>query len=150
VEPGLGTLDDFEAFRCEAERLGLEIALDLAWQCSPDHPYVSEHPEWFKHRHDGTVQYAENPPKKYEDIFPFDFACAEWEPLWRELRDVVEFWVGQGVGVFRVDNPHTKPFGFWQWLIADVKSRHPETIFLAEAFARPRVMYTLAKLGLSQ
>jgi len=150
VHPKLGTLEDFQAFRAEAERLGIEVALDLAFQCSPDHPYVSDRPDWFKRRRDGSVQYAENPPKKYEDIYPFDFASSEWESLWRELRDVVEFWVSQGVSVFRVDNPHTKPFGFWQWLIGDVRSRHPGVIFLAEAFARPRVMYRLAKLGFSQ
>jgi starch synthase (maltosyl-transferring) len=150
VHPDLGTLDDFRAFRAEAQRLGVEVALDIAFQCSPDHPYVREHPNWFKQRRDGSVQYAENPPKKYEDIFPFDFTSADWEALWRELRDVVEFWVSHGVTVFRVDNPHTKPFGFWQWLIGDVRSRHPEVIFLAEAFARPRVMYRLAKLGFSQ
>jgi starch synthase (maltosyl-transferring) len=150
VHPSLGTLDDFRSFREEAERLGIEIALDVAFQSSPDHPYVREHPEWFKKRRDGSIQYAENPPKKYEDIFPFDFTTAEWESLWRELCDVVEFWVRQGVRVFRVDNPHTKPFAFWQWLIGDVKSRHPEVIFLAEAFARPNVMYLLAKLGFSQ
>jgi starch synthase (maltosyl-transferring) len=150
VHPELGTLDDFKAFRAEAQRLGIEIALDIAFQCSPDHPYVTEHPSWFKQRHDGTVQYAENPPKKYEDIFPFDFTSPDWQPLWRELRDVVEFWVTQGVTVFRVDNPHTKPFPLWEWLIADIRSRHPQTLFLAEAFARPRVMYRLAKLGFSQ
>jgi starch synthase (maltosyl-transferring) len=150
VHPDLGTLDDFHAFRAEAQRLGVEVALDLAFQCSPDHPYVREHPSWFKQRRDGSVQYAENPPKKYEDIFPFDFTSADWEALWHELRDVVEFWISHGVSVFRVDNPHTKPFGFWQWLIGDVRSRHPEAIFLAEAFARPRVMYRLAKLGFSQ
>jgi starch synthase (maltosyl-transferring) len=150
VHPALGTLEDFRDFRAEAERLGIEVALDIAFQCSPDHPYVREHPDWFKHRRDGTVQYAENPPKKYEDIFPFDFTSDAWEALWGELRDVVEFWVKQGVHVFRVDNPHTKPFGFWQWLIGDVQSRHPEVIFLAEAFARPHVMYLLAKLGFSQ
>jgi len=150
VHPKLGTLEDFQAFRAEAGRLGIEVALDLAFQCSPDHPYVRDRPDWFKRRRDGSVQYAENPPKKYEDIYPFDFASSEWESLWRELRDVVEFWVSQGVSVFRVDNPHTKPFGFWQWLIGDVRSRHPGVIFLAEAFARPRVMYRLAKLGFSQ
>ncbi len=150
VHPALGTLEEFRDFRAEAERLGIEVALDIAFQCSPDHPYVREHPEWFKRRRDGSVQYAENPPKKYEDIFPFDFTGDAWESLWRELRDVVEFWVSHGVSVFRVDNPHTKPFGFWQWLIGDVRSRHPEVIFLAEAFARPFVMYELAKLGFSQ
>jgi starch synthase (maltosyl-transferring) len=150
VHPDLGTLEDFAAFRAEAERLGLEVALDIAFQCSPDHPYVAEHPVWFAHRPDGTVQYAENPPKKYEDIYPLDFGTTDWRALWQELRDVVEFWVGAGVHVFRVDNPHTKPFAFWQWLIADVQSRHPETLFLSEAFSRPRVMMRLAKLGFSQ
>jgi starch synthase (maltosyl-transferring) len=150
VHPALGTLEEFRDFRAEAERLGIEVALDIAFQSSPDHPYVREHPEWFKQRRDGSVQYAENPPKKYEDIFPFDFTSPAWESLWHELRDVVEFWVKQGVRVFRVDNPHTKPFGFWQWLIRDVQGRHPDVIFLAEAFARPRVMYRLAKLGFSQ
>jgi starch synthase (maltosyl-transferring) len=150
VHPDLGTIEDFRAFRAEAQRLGVEVALDLAFQCSPDHPYVWEHPNWFKRRRDGSVQYAENPPKKYEDIFPFDFTSTDWDALWHELRDVVEFWVSEGITVFRVDNPHTKPFDFWQWLIGDVRSRHPEAIFLAEAFARPRVMYRLAKLGFSQ
>ncbi len=150
VNPGLGTLADFRDFRAAADRLGLELALDIAFQCSPDHPYVREHPQWFKKRRDGSVQYAENPPKKYEDIVPFDFTTDDWRALWQELRDVVVHWVGEGVRVFRVDNPHTKPFPFWEWLIADVKSRHPETIFLAEAFSRPAVMYRLAKLGFSQ
>jgi starch synthase (maltosyl-transferring) len=150
VHSELGTLEDFAAFRREAERLGLEIALDLAFQCSPDHPYVAEHPLWFARRPDGSVQYAENPPKKYEDIYPLDFGTAEWRALWQELRDVVEHWIAAGVRVFRVDNPHTKPFAFWSWLIADVQSRHPDTLFLAEAFSRPRVMYRLAKLGFSQ
>jgi starch synthase (maltosyl-transferring) len=150
VNPALGTLDDFRRFRAAAERLGLEVALDVAFQCSPDHPYVRDHPQWFRHRSDGSVQYAENPPKKYEDIYPFDFTTGDWQALWQELRDVVLFWVGEGVKIFRVDNPHTKPFAFWEWLIADVQERHPDTVFLAEAFARPRVMYRLAKLGFSQ
>ncbi|HUQ53633.1 MAG TPA: alpha-1,4-glucan--maltose-1-phosphate maltosyltransferase [Gammaproteobacteria bacterium] len=150
VHAELGTLDDFKAFRSEAERLGLEVALDLAFQCSPDHPYVAEHPLWFARRPDGSVQYAENPPKKYEDIYPLDFGSAEWRGLWQELNDVVEFWIAAGVRVFRVDNPHTKPFDFWRWLIADVQSRHPDTLFLSEAFTRPRVMFRLAKLGFSQ
>jgi starch synthase (maltosyl-transferring) len=150
ISEELGTLEDFAAFRSEAERLGLEIALDLAFQCSPDHPYVREHPAWFVRRPDGSVQYAENPPKKYEDILPLDFGSSEWRELWQELRDVVEFWIGAGVRVFRVDNPHTKPLPFWRWLIADVQERHPDTVFLAEAFTRPRVMYALAKLGFSQ
>jgi starch synthase (maltosyl-transferring) len=150
IHSELGTLADFAEFRRAAERLDLEVALDLAFQCSPDHPYVADHPAWFAKRPDGSVQYAENPPKKYEDIYPLDFGTAEWRELWTELRDVVEFWVGQGVRVFRVDNPHTKPFDFWRWLIADVQSRHPDTLFLAEAFSRPRVMMRLAKLGFSQ
>jgi starch synthase (maltosyl-transferring) len=150
VHEELGTLEDFASFRREAERLGLEVALDIAFQCSPDHPYVREHPRWFAHRPDGSVQFAENPPKKYEDIFPLDFGTPEWRELWQELCDVVLFWADQGVKIFRVDNPHTKPFDFWRWLIADVQGRHPDTIFLSEAFSRPRVMYRLAKLGFSQ
>jgi starch synthase (maltosyl-transferring) len=150
VHKELGTLEDFASFRREAERLGLEIALDIAFQCSPEHPYVREHPLWFARRPDGSVQFAENPPKKYEDIYPIDFGTAEWRALWVELRDVVLFWVDHGVKIFRVDNPHTKPFDFWRWLIADVQRRHPDTIFLAEAFSRPRVMFRLAKLGFSQ
>jgi starch synthase (maltosyl-transferring) len=150
IHEELGTLEDFESFRREAERLKLEIALDVAFQCSPDHPYVREHPRWFARRPDGSVQFAENPPKKYEDIYPLDFGTAEWRALWEELRDVVLFWIDRGIKIFRVDNPHTKPFDFWRWLIADVQSRHPDTIFLSEAFSRPRVMYRLAKLGFSQ
>ena len=150
VEPGLGTIEDFDDFRAEAERAGLEIALDIAFQASPDHPYVSAHPEWFRHRPDGTIKYAENPPKKYQDIYPFDFDSRDWQALWTELRDVFEFWIGHGVRIFRVDNPHTKPFRFWQWLIADLQSRHPDTIFLAEAFTRPKVMRYLAKAGFTQ
>jgi starch synthase (maltosyl-transferring) len=150
VEPGLGTLDDFDRFRAEAERLGLEVALDIAFQASPDHPFVSAHPEWFRHRPDGTIKYAENPPKKYQDIYPFDFESEQWPALWTELRDVFEFWIGHGVRIFRVDNPHTKPFPFWQWAIADLQSRHPETIFLAEAFTRPKIMRRLAKAGFTQ
>jgi len=150
IHEELGTLEDFLRFRREAERLGIEVAIDIAFQCSPDHPYVTEHPQWFARRPDGSVQYAENPPKKYEDIYPLDFATAEWRDLWNELRDVVLFWVGQGVKVFRVDNPHTKPFELWRWLITNVQSRHPDTIFLSEAFSRPRVMHRLAKLGFSQ
>ena len=150
VHEELGTLEDFGRFCREAERLGLEIALDIAFQCSPEHPYVHDHPLWFARRPDGSVQFAENPPKKYEDIYPIDFGTAEWRALWTELRDVVLFWVDQGVKIFRVDNPHTKPFDFWRWLIGDVQGRHPDTIFLAEAFSRPRVMFRLAKLGFSQ
>ncbi|MGQ0736709.1 MAG: alpha-1,4-glucan--maltose-1-phosphate maltosyltransferase [Acidobacteriota bacterium] len=150
VEPGLGTVDDFVWFRKQAERLGLEIALDLAYQCSPDHPYAIDHREWFRQRPDGTLKYAENPPKKYQDIYPFDFETDDWPALWRELRDVVQFWVDHGVRVFRVDNPHTKPMAFWEWLIADIQSRDPGVIFLAEAFTRPKVMRHLARLGFTQ
>ncbi|MBS1820061.1 MAG: alpha-1,4-glucan--maltose-1-phosphate maltosyltransferase [Acidobacteria bacterium] len=150
VEPGLGTMDDFEFFRAEAERVGLEIALDLAWQCSPDHPWVQEHPEWFTHRPDGSIKYAENPPKKYQDIYPLDFACAEWPSLWLALLDVTRFWIRRGVRIFRVDNPHTKSFGFWEWLIAEVRREDADVIFLAEAFTRPKLMRYLAKAGFSQ
>jgi starch synthase (maltosyl-transferring) len=150
VEPGLGTLDDFRWFRDQAERQGLEIALDLAYQASPDHPYAKEHPEWFRQRPDGTLKYAENPPKRYQDIYPINFETDAWSPLWHELRDIVLFWVSNGVRIFRVDNPHTKPFRFWEWLIADVQARDPNVIFLAEAFTRPKVMRHLAKLGFTQ
>jgi starch synthase (maltosyl-transferring) len=150
VEPGLGTVDDFVAFREEAERLGLEVALDLAWQCSPDHPWVREHPDWFRHRPDGTIKYAENPPKKYQDIIPLDFESADWRALWQALLDVTLFWVDRGVRIFRVDNPHTKAFGFWEWLIGEVHARDPRVIFLSEAFTRPRVMKYLAKSGFTQ
>jgi starch synthase (maltosyl-transferring) len=126
------------------------VALDIAFQCSPDHPYVTEHPAWFRQRPDGTVQYAENPPKKYEDIYPFDFATADWPALWEELKSVVLFWSEQGVRIFRVDNPHTKPLRFWEWLIGEVKAAYPEAIFLSEAFTRPRVRYNLAKRGFTQ
>ena len=124
--------------------------MDLAFQCSPDHPYVAEHPEWFLWRPDGTVQFAENPPKKYQDIVPFYFETALWRELWEELKSVVMFWLEKGVRIFRVDNPHTKPFPFWEWLIGEIKKQCPEVIFLAEAFTRPKVMYRLAKLGFSQ
>ncbi|HEX4243686.1 MAG TPA: alpha-1,4-glucan--maltose-1-phosphate maltosyltransferase [Steroidobacteraceae bacterium] len=150
ILPALGTHEDFRRLLAKARDLGLEIALDIAFQCAPDHPYVEAHPDWFKHRPDGSVQYAENPPKKYQDIFPFDFECADWRGLWAELASVVEFWIGQGVRIFRVDNPHTKPFDFWEWLIGTVKRGHPEVIFLAEAFTRPKLMHRLAKLGFSQ
>ncbi|MEX2430714.1 MAG: alpha-1,4-glucan--maltose-1-phosphate maltosyltransferase [Dehalococcoidia bacterium] len=150
VHPELGTLEDFRALVEAATGYGMDVALDIAFQCSPDHPYVKEHPEWFRHRPDGTIQYAENPPKKYQDIYPFDFENEDWRGLWEELRDVFLFWIGQGVMVFRVDNPHTKPFPFWEWLITTIKQDHPEVIFLAEAFTRPRVMYRLAKLGFTQ
>lgn len=150
VHPDLGTLEDFERLVESAKQQGLEIALDLAFQCSPDHPYVHEHPEWFKHRPDGTIKYAENPPKKYEDIYPISFDCKEWQSLWHELKSVVIFWVERGVHIFRVDNPHTKPLPFWQWLIEEVRKSYPHIVFLSEAFTRARVMYGLAKVGFSQ
>lgn len=150
IHPQLGTLDDFRRLVTKARELGIDVALDIAFQCSPDHPYMHEHPEWFRHRADGSIQYAENPPKKYEDIVPFNFECDAWNELWQELLDIFLFWVKQGVYIFRVDNPHTKPFPFWEWLIAEVKRTHPETIFLAEAFTRPKITYRLAKLGFSQ
>ena len=150
IHPDLGTFEDFDVLLAEAKRLGIEIALDMAFQCSPDHPYVKEHPQWFRHRPDGTIQYAENPPKKYEDIYPLDFDGADWRALWEELRSVVLFWVDRGVRIFRVDNPHTKPYAFWGWLIAEVRRQHPDVVFLSEAFTRPKVMYQLAKLGFSQ
>jgi starch synthase (maltosyl-transferring) len=150
VDPGLGTLDDFDHFVATARDLGLEVALDLAYQCSPDHPWVREHPEWFRHRPDGTIKYAENPPKKYQDIYPIDFDCVEWRSLWQALKHVVEFWCARGVRIFRVDNPHTKAFHFWEWMIADVRRQYPDAIFLAEAFTRPKIMKYLAKLGFDQ
>ena len=150
VAPELGTLADFDALVARATELGLAVALDIAFQCSPDHPWVREHPEWFRRRPDGTIQYAENPPKKYQDIYPFDFEGRAWRSLWTALRDVVLFWIGHGVRIFRVDNPHTKPFAFWEWLIADVRARHPDTVFLSEAFTRPAVMRHLGKVGFSQ
>jgi starch synthase (maltosyl-transferring) len=150
VEPGLGTIDDFDRFVAAARRHGLDVALDLAYQASPDHPYVSDHPEWFRRRPDGTIKYAENPPKKYQDIYPFNFESDDWQALWTALREVIEFWIGHGVTIFRVDNPHTKPFRFWQWALAEIKRRHPETIFLSEAFTRPKIMRYLAKSGFSQ
>jgi starch synthase (maltosyl-transferring) len=150
ILPQLGTLEDFRRLVLRAREYGIEIAMDLAFQCAPDHPYVSQHPDWFKRRPDGSVQYAENPPKKYQDIYPFDFESRDWRALWNELKSVVEFWVGQGVNILRVDNPHTKPFAFWEWLIGEIKRDHPAVIFLAEAFTRPKVMHRLAKLGFSQ
>lgn len=150
IHPQLGTLADFRRFLKKAAEQGLEIALDLAYQTSPDHPYVREHPEWFRKRPDGTIQYAENPPKKYQDIYPFDFETEAWRELWRELKSVVDFWVKEGVRIFRVDNPHTKAFPFWEWMINEVKREHPDVLFLAEAFTRPKIMYRLAKLGFTQ
>ncbi len=150
IHPQLGTLEDFRRLTAAAKEHSIELALDLAFQCTPDHPYVKEHPEWFRHRPDGSIQYAENPPKKYQDIYPFDFETEHWRTLWEELLRVVRFWIDQGVRIFRVDNPHTKPFRFWEWLITKVKNEHPDTLFLAEAFTRPAVMRHLAKLGFTQ
>ncbi|MFO1207351.1 MAG: maltotransferase domain-containing protein, partial [Burkholderiales bacterium] len=150
VHTELGTLEDFRSLLKRAMQHGIDIALDIAFQCAPDHPYVKEHPTWFRWRPDGTVQYAENPPKKYQDIYPFDFETDDWKPLWDELKSIFTFWIGQGVSIFRVDNPHTKPFPMWEWLIGEVKRDHPEAIFLAEAFTRPKIMHRLAKLGYTQ
>jgi starch synthase (maltosyl-transferring) len=150
IHPQLGTNEDFRRLVAAAQRLGIELALDIAFQTSPDHPYVSEHPEWFRRRPDGTIQYAENPPKKYQDIYPFDFECEDWQSLWQELKSIFLFWIAEGVRIFRVDNPHTKPFAFWEWVIGEIHRDHPDVIFLAEAFTRPAVMYRLAKLGFTQ
>jgi starch synthase (maltosyl-transferring) len=150
VAPELGTLEDFLHFRDAARRHGLELALDFAIQVSPDHPWVTEHPEWFYHRPDGTIKYAENPPKKYEDIYPLNFRSPDWKNLWAAWRDIVMLWAERGVRVFRVDNPHTKPLPFWEWLIREIHTSYPDTIFLAEAFTRPKMMKELAKLGFSQ
>jgi starch synthase (maltosyl-transferring) len=150
VHPQLGSLEDFQRFVAKAREYGIEVALDIAFQCAPDHPYVKEHPEWFRWRPDNTVQYAENPPKKYEDIYPFYFETEQWQSLWDELKSVFLFWIEQGIHIFRVDNPHTKPFPLWEWLIAEVKKVQPDTLFLSEAFTRPKVMHRLAKLGFSQ
>ena len=150
VHPELGTLEDFRDLVVAAAARGIEVAIDLAFQASPDHPWVTEHPEWFRHLPDGSIRYAENPPKRYEDIFPLDFDTPDWQTLWTELLDVVRFWVRQGVKVFRVDNPHTKPFAFWEWMIRLIRADNPEVIFLSESFTRPRVMEQLAKVGFSQ
>jgi len=150
IHPRLGTLKDFRSLVSAAKKYNIEIALDIAFQCSPDHPYVKEHPQWFKWRPDGKVQYAENPPKKYEDILPFYFENDDWVNLWKELKNVVEYWIGNGINVFRVDNPHTKPIAFWKWLIGEVRKKNPQVIFLAEAFTRPRIMEELAKIGFNQ
>jgi starch synthase (maltosyl-transferring) len=150
VNPELGTLADFRRLVAACQKHGMEIALDFAVQCSPDHPWLKQHPEWFRTRPDGSIKFAENPPKKYEDIVNPDFTCPERIALWEALRGVILFWVKQGVRIFRVDNPHTKPFPFWEWLIREVRARHPDVIFLAEAFTRPKIMKALAKLGFSQ
>jgi len=150
VHPQLGTLEDFRRLMTKVQEHGIEVALDLAFQCSPDHPYVKEHREWFRWRPDGTVQYAENPPKKYQDIYPLEFETEGWPELWEELKSIVLFWIEQGVRIFRVDNPHTKPFAFWEWLIDGIKKEYPDVLFLSEAFTRPKIMYRLAKLGFTQ
>jgi starch synthase (maltosyl-transferring) len=150
VEPSLGTIDDFDHFQEAVRTQSMEIALDFAINCSPDHPYVKSHPEWFAHRPDGTIKYAENPPKKYQDIYNLDFYCEDWRGLWNEMKRVILFWVDHGVRIFRVDNPHTKPVAFWGWLIREVQDRHPDVIFLSEAFTRPKMMNALAKAGFTQ
>jgi starch synthase (maltosyl-transferring) len=150
IHPELGTLEDFRHLVQAAREYGLEIALDNAFQCSPEHPYVKEHPEWFSIRPDGTIQYAENPPKKYQDIYPINFESEDWWNLWQELKSYFDFWIEQGVRIYRVDNPHTKAFPFWEWCINEVKREHPDVIFLSESFTRPKVMYRLAKLGFTQ
>jgi starch synthase (maltosyl-transferring) len=150
IHPDLGTMEDLKALLAKGKEHGVDIALDLAFQCSPDHPYVKEHPEWFRWRPDGKVQHAENPPKQYEDIIPLNFECEAWQELWEELKSVVLFWAKQGVRIFRVDNPHTKPFRFWEWLIRECKAEYSDLMFLSEAFTRPKVMYELAKIGFTQ
>lgn len=150
VEPALGTLEDFDWLQSEVRKRGMEVALDFAINCSPDHPYVKEHPDWFYKRPDGTIKYAENPPKKYEDIYPLDFRCQNWRQLWEEMKSVVLFWAQRGVRIFRVDNPHTKPVAFWEYLIRGVREKYPDTLFLSEAFTRPKMMKALAKAGFTQ
>ncbi len=150
IHSQLGTLEDFRRFVRKASEFGIQIALDIAFQASPDHPYVNEHEEWFRKRPDGTIQYAENPPKKYQDIYPFDFETTRWFEMWQELKSVFSYWIEQGVTIFRVDNPHTKGFPFWEWCITELKRECPEALFLSEAFTRPKIMYRLAKLGFSQ
>ena len=150
INPDLGTMDDFLHLVSEAKKLGIEIALDLAFQVSPDHPYARMHPEWFYSRSDGTIRYAENPPKQYYDIYPLNFENEDWKKLWEELLRVVIFWIEKGIRTFRVDNPHTKPIAFWEWLISTVRIRFPDVIFLSEAFTRPKAMKLLAKAGFDQ
>jgi starch synthase (maltosyl-transferring) len=150
IHSELGTLDDYKALIAEARVLNIDIALDIAFQCAPDHPYVKEHKDWFKIRPDGSIQYAENPPKKYQDIYPFNFESKDWQNLWQELLSVITYWIDQGVKIFRVDNPHTKPISFWQWAIAEINKKYEDIIFLSEAFTRPRVMDSLAKIGFTQ
>ena len=150
IHPELGTLADFKSLIQQARKQGISIAMDIAFQCAPDHPYVKQHPQWFRQRPDGSIQYAENPPKKYQDIYPFNFENDDWKALWEELKSVFEYWIEQGVTIFRVDNPHTKPFSFWEWLIGEVNQKHNDIIFLSEAFTRPKVMAALAKGGFTQ
>jgi starch synthase (maltosyl-transferring) len=150
ILPALGTMDDFKKLVGEAKKLDIDIAMDIAFQCAPDHPYVTEHPEWFKQRPDGSIQYAENPPKKYQDIYPFNFETDNWKELWEELKSVFLFWMEQGITIFRIDNPHTKPIPFWHWVIAEVQKVNPDIIFLSEAFTRPKIMASLAKVGFTQ
>ena len=150
IHAELGTLEDYKKLIAEARKLDIDIAMDVAFQCAPDHPYVKEHPDWFRQRPDGTIQYAENPPKKYQDIYPFNFESADWKNLWEELKSVFLYWIDQGVKIFRVDNPHTKPIQFWEWVIAEINKQHEDIIFLAEAFTKPKVMASLAKSGFTQ
>ncbi|MGC1194241.1 MAG: maltotransferase domain-containing protein [Candidatus Dormiibacterota bacterium] len=150
VHPDLGSLEDFRGFLRTSEDLGMEVALDYTLQCSPDHPWVREHPDWFDHRPDGTIRPAENPPKRYDDVFPLDFTCTDWRGLWEACYQILEFWIAQGVRIFRVDNPHTKPVAFWAWVFAHLHETHPEVILLAEAFTRPALMAELSKVGFSQ
>ncbi|HET6542010.1 MAG TPA: alpha-1,4-glucan--maltose-1-phosphate maltosyltransferase [Chryseolinea sp.] len=150
ILPELGTFDSYQKLISEAKKHNIDIALDIAFQCAPDHPYVKDHPEWFKQRPDGSIQYAENPPKKYQDIYPFNFETENWFPLWNELKSVITFWIDQGVKIFRVDNPHTKPISFWEWAIHEVNKEYPDIIFLSEAFTRPKIMASLAKIGFTQ
>jgi starch synthase (maltosyl-transferring) len=150
IHSELGTIEDFRALRDAATEKGLEIALDIAFQCSPDHPWVAEHPEWFRHRPDGSIQYAENPPKKYQDIYPLDFETSDQKGLWLALKEVFDHWIGEEIRIFRVDNPHTKAFAFWEWAISEIRREHPDVIFLSEAFTRPKVMHYLAEIGFTQ
>lgn len=150
IHKALGTMEDYKRLQKEAQRYGLSIALDLAFQCAPDHPYVKDHPDWFRQRPDGSIQYAENPPKKYQDIYPFYFETDDWKNLWEELKSVIFFWIDNGITIFRVDNPHTKPFRFWEWVIGEVNKKYTDVVFLSEAFTRPKVMAALAKIGFTQ
>ncbi len=150
VEPALGTLADFDWLQKQVRKRGMEIALDFAINCSPDHPYVKEHPDWFYKRPDGTIKYAENPPKKYEDIYPLNFRCDDWRELWAEMKSIILFWARRGVRIFRVDNPHTKPVAFWEYLVSGVRDKYPDVVFLSEAFTRPKMMKALAKAGFNQ